>query len=164
MVQPVSVPEDRHPGESPLDFVRRIAWDKAAAIGSREHIVLGADTIVCPVGLGEQVLGKPVNDADAGRMLRLLSGRDHWVHTGFCLLFKGKRISEIASTKVNFITLSDREIEDYISTGEPRDKAGAYAIQGQASKFVSSIEGSYHNVVGLPVALIYQHLRSLATE
>lgn len=94
-------------------------------------------------------------------MLRLLSERDHWVHTGICLLDGARTIVDLASTRVSFIALTEDEIQAYIRTGEPRDKAGAYAIQGVASKFVAWIEGCYHNVVGLPVALVYRHLKAM---
>jgi septum formation protein len=159
IVRPTGIPEQRLPNEPPLDFVRRIAEAKArSAARTPADIVLGADTIVC---LGGEVLGKPACDADAARMLRLLSGRDHWVYTGVFLLSAARHISDVAATRVSFIQLSDDEIEEYTQSGEPRDKAGAYAIQGRASKFVSSIEGCYHNVVGLPVSLVYRHWKSL---
>lgn len=109
----------------------------------------------------DQVLGKPVDDRDARRMLRLLSGREHWVHTGICLRSADRHISDVASTKVSFAELTDSEIDEYVRSGEPDDKAGAYAIQGLASKFIVSIQGCYHNVVGLPVSLVYRHLGSL---
>ena len=159
MVQPTSIAEIRNPNEAPADFTKRIAAEKAeAVICGPEDIVLGADTVVC---LEEEVLGKPRDDSDAGRMLRLLSGRDHWVFTGICILSKKRRVLDLSSTKVSFAKLTDEEIREYTRSGEPRDKAGAYAIQGGASKFVSSIQGSYHNVVGLPVSLVYRHLKTL---
>jgi septum formation protein len=159
VVQPTGIPEDRLPDEPPLDFVRRVAEEKArAATRTAADIVLAADTIVC---VDDEVLGKPVSDADAARMLRLLSGRDHWVYTGIVLLSATRHISDVAATKVSFVHLTEDEIEEYTRSGEPRDKAGAYGIQGRASKFVSSIEGCYHNVVGLPVSLVYRHWKSL---
>ena len=159
VVRPSSVPEHRHPGESPTEFVRRIAEAKARAVVSApQDIVLGADTVVC---LDEEVFGKPSNDADAVRMLRRLSGRDHWVYTGICILSGTRRILDLSSTKVSFVELTEDEVQGYTRSGEPSDKAGAYAIQGLASKFVRSLEGSYHNVVGLPVSLVYLHLRAL---
>jgi septum formation protein len=94
-------------------------------------------------------------------MLRLLSGRDHWVYTGICLLSNGRALKDLAGTKVSFERLTEDEIAEYTRSGEPRDKAGAYAIQGRAAKFVSSIEGCYHNVVGLPVSLVYRRLKNL---
>lgn len=159
IVQATHIPEQRHRGEPATDFVRRMAQLKAQAAGRAPgDIVLGADTMVCVDG---EALGKPDSDADARRMLRLLSGRDHWVHTGICLLSGSSFISDLSSTKVWFVELTDDEIEEYTRSGEPRDKAGAYGIQGRASKFVWSIEGCYHNVVGLPVSLVYRHLKAL---
>lgn len=158
-VQPAHIPEDRRPGESPHDLVLRLASEKAdAASPGPGDLVLAADTIVC---VEDQILGKPASDSDSARMLRLLSGRSHWVYTGICLLAPHRCILDVASTKVSFIDLTDEEIQEYTRSGEPRDKAGAYAIQGYASKFVRSIEGCYHNVVGLPISLVYQHLKSL---
>jgi nucleoside triphosphate pyrophosphatase len=158
-VRPTHIPEDRHPGEPSADFVRRIAECKArAAPRSPGEIVLAADTLVC---FEDQALGKPSTDADAARMLRLLSGRDHWVHTGICLLSDTRLITDLSTTKVSFLPLTEHEIQEYTRSGEPRDKAGAYAIQGRASKFVWSIEGCYHNVVGLPVSLVYRYLKAL---
>jgi septum formation protein len=159
IVRPSSVPEVRERAESPTEFVRRIAEDKArAVISSPQDIVLGADTVVC---VDEEVFGKPSSDQDAARMLRRLSGRDHWVYTGICILSGARRILDLSSTKVSFVELTEDEIQGYTRSGEPRDKAGAYAIQGLASKFVRSIEGCYFNVVGLPVSLVYLHLRAL---
>ena len=158
-VRPASVPERANPGEPPVEFVKRLAAEKAAAIlCNAGNVVLGADTIVC---IESQVLGKPSDDRDACRMLRLLSGREHWVHTGIFLRSADRRISDVASTRVRFSELTTAEIDEYVRTGEPHDKAGAYAIQGLASKFVVSIEGCYHNVVGLPVSLVYRHLKTL---
>lgn len=157
-VRPAHIPEIRRTGETGRDFAQRIAREKALAIVADENeIVLGADTVVC---LDDQVFGKPEDEADAARMLGALGGRDHWVWTGICLR-KGKRvIVDRAVTRVSFVSLSPEEIAEYTRSGEPMDKAGAYAIQGLASKFVSGIEGSYQNVVGLPVALVYGHLKS----
>jgi septum formation protein len=162
VVQPSLISEDRQPGESPTTFVQRAAQEKARATQhGPEDIVLGADTIVC---VDDIVLGKPVGDEDAVRMLRLLSGRVHWVHTGVCILSRAGCILDLASTQVSFISLTEKEIQDYVQSGEPRDKAGAYAIQGRASKFVSCIVGCYHNVVGLPVSLVYRHLQKLTKD
>jgi len=159
IVRPSSVPEDRRPGESPADFVRRIAEAKARAVSSSsQDVVLGADTVVC---LDEEIFGKPSSDEDAVRMLRRLSGRDHQVYTGICILSGARRILDLSITRVTFVNLTEDDIQGYTRSGEPRDKAGAYAIQGLASKFVRSIEGCYHNVVGLPVSLVYSHLRAL---
>ncbi|MGI8961874.1 MAG: Maf family protein [Bryobacteraceae bacterium] len=159
VVRPSSVPEHRFPGEGPTEFVRRIAGDKARAVASSPRdIVLGADTVVC---VDDEIFGKPATDDDAARMLRRLSGRDHQVYTGICILSGAREILDLASTRVSFIELTEDDIQGYTRSGEPRDKAGAYAIQGLASKFASSIEGCYHNVVGLPISLVYSHLRAL---
>jgi septum formation protein len=122
--------------------------------------VLGADTVVV---VGGEILGKPNSAADAIRMLTLLSGQWHEVITGICLKGGIEKVCH-ESTRVHFNVLTEREITDYVSTGEPMDKAGAYAIQGRASCFVSRIEGSYSNVVGLPIHLIYCFLYELPEE
>jgi septum formation protein len=158
-VQPVNVLERLLDGEDPRSFVQRLARWKAHAVSlSPGDAALGADTIVC---LGGQILGKPKDSADAVRMLRLLSGRDHTVFTGICIRSEQRAIVDVAATRVSFVSLSESEIEEYVGSGEPADKAGAYAIQGLASKFISEIEGCYHNVVGLPVSLVYRHLKLL---
>ena len=160
VVRPTSVPEMRRPGEPPPDFVQRLAFEKAsAATRGPADIVLGADTVVCVEG---EVFEKPEDDADACRMLRLLSGKQHSVYTGICLLKGVSCLLDLASTQVSFADLTESEILDYTRSGEPAGKAGAYAIQGLASKFVVSIEGSYQNVVGLPVSLVYRHLKTLS--
>jgi septum formation protein len=155
-----SVPEVRTEGESPRDYVSRLAREKAEAAwnNAADEIVLGADTVVV---VDERVLEKPVDAEDARRMLRLLSGRTHVVMTGICLRHKDGVIIDCASTSVHFVPLDQREIDDYVASGEPMDKAGAYAIQGLASKFVDSIEGCYFNVMGLPLALVYRHWKAL---
>ena len=159
IVRAAAVPEEHRAGESPLSFVQRLAEEKARAVSRASgDIVLGADTIVC---IDDHVLGKPIDDDDARRMLRLLSGRDHWVYTGICILADGQTIKDVAGTRVSFDPMRENEIEEYTRSGEPRDKAGAYAIQGRASKFVRSIQGCYQNVVGLPVSLVYRYLREL---
>jgi septum formation protein len=157
-VQPASIPEIKQPEESPQAFVQRLAEEKARAItAGPEDIILGADTVVSLDGV---VFGKPYDEADAERMLRALSGRDHWVYTGFCLFSTKKVVIDLAATRVSFFPLAEHEIQEYTRSGEPMDKAGAYAIQGLASKFVAGIEGCYHNVVGLPVSQVYRHLKS----
>ncbi|HXE15221.1 MAG TPA: Maf family protein [Bryobacteraceae bacterium] len=159
VVQPSNIPEDRHPDESPSSYVCRIAACKVGTIAAADSdVVLGADTVVCVEG---EVLGKPRDDRDAARMLNFLSGREHRVLTGIALR-KGERlIHDLAETQVWFDEIAPDEIAEYIRTGEANDKAGAYAIQGYASRFVRRIEGSYHNVVGLPVSLVYRHLKEL---
>ena len=123
----------------------------AAASGLQDGLVISADTIVELDGI---LMGKPKDKTDAARMLKSLSGRSHNVHTAVTVLTKEKSISKTVTTKVHFRKLTDKEISDYIYTGEPMDKAGAYGIQGRASKFVSGIEGDYFNVVGLPVCTL----------
>ena len=158
VVKPANIPELRHQGEAPQAFAERMAREKAHAVwaGTNHEYMLGADTIVV---VDDLVLGKPVDEQDATRMLRLLSDRKHEVITGVCL--KASDFEDVRSetTAVHFSTLSDDDIRDYIATGEPMDKAGAYAIQGMASHWISKIEGDYLNVVGLPVALVLQMLR-----
>jgi septum formation protein len=159
IVRAGSISEVRLPGESPTAFVQRLAEEKAHAV-SREpgDIILAADTVVC---LGDEMFGKPRDDEDAQRMLRLLSACDHFVYTGICILVRDRIIKDLAATKVSFAVLTEQEIQEYTRSGETRDKAGAYAIQGWASRFVTQIQGCYHNVVGLPISLVYSHLKSL---
>src|SRR6202166_4864547 len=157
-VQPADIPENVLPGEDAKKYAERLAREKALAV-SLQHphdTVLGADTIVAVDG---QLLGKPANSADAARMLHLLSGRDHEVITGICLVVKGQPFVASETTRVTVDRITDKEIADYVATGEPMDKAGAYAIQGIASRWIPRIEGDYSNVVGLPVALLYAMLR-----
>ena len=158
VVKPANIPEVRQKNEAPQAFAERMAKEKARAVwaGAKDEYVLGADTIVV---VDDLVLGKPEDEQDAARMLRLLSGRKHQVITGVCL--KGSDFEDVRSetTAVHFSALTDANIRSYIATGEPMDKAGAYAIQGMASRWISRIEGDYSNVVGLPVALVLQMLR-----
>jgi septum formation protein len=123
--------------------------------------VLGADTTVVIRG---ETLTKPADAADAARMLRLLSGRSHDVLTGVCLVHLGRRLVHVESTRVQMAHLGETEIAWYISTGEPLDKAGAYAIQGLASRFIEGVQGSYSNVVGLPISSVYELLKELGCD
>jgi septum formation protein len=139
-----------------------LAEEKAFAIPiARGEIVLGADTTVV---VEEHILEKPRDQADALRMLRLLSGHEHEVITGICLRTVKEKIIDIAITKVRFRAMSEQELTDYVASGEPMDKAGAYAIQGRASKFIDRIEGCYFSVVGLPIPLVYAHLKKLTWQ
>jgi septum formation protein len=176
-VHPARIPEDPLPNEDPIAYVVRLAREKAEAVyrelalcqGATSVVpqrpqneagalapegtltVLGADTTVT---LDNHILGKPENPADAARMLRLLSGRSHRVITGVAVV-TAEHIEVAAEvTAVRFLTLSDEEIAAYVATGEPMDKAGAYAIQGRAARWIPRIEGDYFNVVGLPLALV----------
>jgi septum formation protein len=156
VVRPANVDESVIPGEAPTAYVERLAFAKAcAAQALSEETVLGADTTVVIDG---EILAKPEDAADARRMLSLLAGRQHEVLTGICLKRGDTVIGDHAITRVRFAPMTTREIDDYVASGEPMDKAGAYGIQGLASKFIESIEGCYFNVVGLPVALLYRRM------
>jgi septum formation protein len=155
-VRPADIDEALLDGESAAAYVRRLAEAKACAVRGNpiDRVVLAADTVVVVDG---HILGKPAHADDAKRMLELLSGRRHQVLTGVCVA-AAQIDTRIDETSVFFSRLSPFDIDWYISTGEPMDKAGAYAVQGGASRFVTRIEGSYSNVVGLPVALVYEML------
>ncbi len=157
-VDPAHVPEQPLAGEPPIDYAQRLARAKALAVLARHpgDAVLGADTLVV---IDEHLLEKPADADDAARMLRLLSAHTHQVITGVCLVAPGFERTEAEVTRVTFSQISDEEIAAYIRTGEPMDKAGAYGIQGIASRWVTGIEGCYFNVVGLPVARVYRLLR-----
>src|SRR3954447_17433986 len=158
-ISPTHVPELRGAEEAVEDFVVRLAVEKATAVPvTGQDVVLAADTAVCVDG---EIFGKPNDLADAERMIRALSSRTHLVHTGICLRSESRAVTDIATTEVEFLPLSDSEVQEYTRSGEGMDKAGAYGIQGRASRFVKSVRGSYHNVVGLPVSLVYLHLKSL---
>jgi septum formation protein len=149
-VRPADVDETPRPGEPPADLVERLAGAKAAAVGaSRREVVVAADTVVVADG---DALGKPVGGDDAARMLRRLGGRTHHVLTGVAVRLGAALTSGVVSTEVTFRPLTEADIAWYVATGEPLDKAGAYAIQGVGGLFVERIDGSYHNVVGLPLA------------
>ena len=159
VVRAVPVDEDLLPGETPDAYVRRLAEAKAHAVKSAaDEIVLGADTTVV---VDQEILAKPADAIDARRMLTLLSGRRHEVLTGICLRRGEEMICDHAITAVWFARMTEQEIDDYVASGEPMDKAGAYGVQGAASKFIPRIEGCYFNVVGLPIALVYRHYVNL---
>lgn len=157
-VQPADIREAQLPGEAAKACAERLAREKALAVASQrpDDCVLGADTVVVVDG---QLLGKPIDAADAARMLRLLSGRQHEVITGVCLIVSGQASVASETTLVRMSGISEKEIADYVAGGEPMDKAGAYAIQGIASRWIPGIEGDYSNVVGLPIALVFRMLR-----
>ena len=160
-VVPANVPEDEVAPEAPPEIrVERLALAKAEKVfqDHRESLVIGADTVVDVDG---QVLGKPRDEAEASAMLRLLSGRAHWVHTGLALVGPGVRRSLHESTRVWFRRLDPEEIEAYVATGAPLDKAGAYGIQEQAATFVSRVEGCFFSVIGLPLARLVDELRAI---
>jgi septum formation protein len=157
-VEAADLNEDLLPDEAAAAYVQRLAVEKAQSIWNRHRysdsdsdplIVLGADTAVVSEG---NILGKPANAADARRMLQLLSGRTHAVLTGLAAVTRKGVLSDVEITQVTFNVIKDEEIDAYVATGEPLDKAGAYAIQGYAARWIPRIEGCYFNVVGLPIA------------
>ena len=170
-VHPAHIPEDPYPGEDPLSYVLRLAREKAEAAYSQllaaapqpePFHILGADTTVTIDG---QILAKPDDRADAARMLALLSGRTHQVITGVALLTHTPSAPPVVNvaaetTSVQFLPISPEEIAAYVGTGEPMDKAGAYAIQGRAARWIPRIEGCYFNVVGLPLSLVSRMIHS----
>lgn len=170
-VRPADVDESLRVGEAPLDYVRRLACEKALAVlatAPADAVVLGSDTTVVIDG---ESLGKPTDDDEARRMLARLSGRGHQVMTGVCLAWRMAHSEAEAEidcgvevTEVQFATLTPEEIDAYVATGEPMDKAGAYAIQGRASRWIPRIQGCYFNVVGLPVARVAAMLRQAESK
>lgn len=171
-VHPADIDESRNAGESPVELVGRLAREKAEAARSTlghipaDKLLVAADTIVW---MGDEALGKPRDAADAARMLRELSGRTHHVSTGVCALRladDGSRAGSVAfteTTDVTFFELTDADITAYVESGEPADKAGAYAIQGAGRLFVREIHGDYANVVGLPLARLVRELGTLTS-
>lgn len=165
-VHATHVDESRRPRESPRRHVQRLAHAKARLVAEqmkrqkRAAIVIGADTMVVVKG---KILGKPSDVKEARRMLKLLSGRTHQVLTGLSILRvpEGAEVHHVETTRVRFLKLSKDDIDDYIATGEPFDKAGAYGIQGIGGRFVASIEGCYFNVMGLPLSRVWSMLREL---
>ena len=163
VVDPSLADEDHVEGNG-AERVRKLAQAKCAEVAQRHpgRMVLAADTLVC---VDDEILGKPKDDEDAVRMLRLLSGCSNEVHTGVCLrLPDGREFSGVDTAVVHFLPMSDEEIRRYIASGEHRDKAGAYAIQGRAGVFISHIEGSPSNVIGLPLGLVTRFFREAGVE
>ena len=159
VVRRPDIDETPESGELPTDYVVRLAREKALAVAEPGDVVVAADTTVAADGL---ILEKPTDDADARRMLRLLSGRTHEVHTGVAVGGMSGLQDVVVTTAVTFIDLTDEQIDWYVETGEPMDKAGAYAIQERGAAFVSRIDGSVTNVVGLPLAETLDMIRSMA--
>jgi septum formation protein len=159
-VIPSAIPEVRGEGESPEEYVGRLSREKAAAVAALhpDRWIIAADTTVL---LGEQLLEKPADPPDAVRMLATIAGQTHIVYTGVTVLNLAQqyRDTRIAESEVRMLPLTVEDIEWYVATGEPLDKAGAYAVQGIGAMFIDSIHGSYTNVVGLPLALLFQMLR-----
>ncbi|MDE3156403.1 MAG: septum formation protein Maf [Acidobacteriota bacterium] len=158
-IQGMDIDERRLPGEPPDAHVRRLAREKAqaAAAGHPDAVVLGADTTV--VAADGALLAKPADDREAAGMLRRLAGRRHTVLTGLAVQLGGRLVEAVEATEVGVLPMSEAEIAWYVATGEGRDKAGGYAIQGLASRFIDRIDGSYSNVVGLPVSTFCRLLR-----
>lgn len=158
-VEPSNISEEPQPGEDPVELAKRLALEKAREV-FRKHpdkFVLSADTVVLA---GGEMLAKPEDAADAMRMLRRLSGRTHQVITGVCVAGPGMSEDVRAEkTQVTFNRVDEDEIQAYVASGDPMDKAGGYGIQGTASRWIPRIEGDYFNVVGLPVALVWKMLR-----
>ena len=161
-IQVADMDETMDADRPPYDEVARVSRAKAEAIArEKDDIVVAADTIVVCAG---RTLGKPRTEAEAKEMLRLLSGRDHQVMTGMTVLRGDRAVTCTEVTDIHFRELSDKEIESYIATGEPMDKAGSYGIQGGAALFAERMVGDYYNVMGLPVCRLYQILAEIAPE
>jgi len=162
-VKSCNVDERPLPGEIPALYVARLAAAKAHGVAETadDCVVLGADTSVV---LDGDILGKPIDDADAAKMLRRLSGRSHEVLTGVSIRYAGQRVGAVDRTVVHVAPLQPEHVRWYVASGEPRDKAGGYAIQGLAARFIDRIEGSYSNVVGLPLAVVRRLLGELGFD
>ena len=162
-VSPADVDETPKPSESPTTYALRVARDKAAAVSSKSRepasVVLAADTVVVASG---EILGKPADSLDAARMLRKLANAVHDVHTAVVIRAPAGERAEVVTTRVTFLPLDEAEIAWYVASGEADGKAGAYAIQGRAARFVERIEGSWSNVVGLPLATVYRLLKEVS--
>ena len=156
-VVPSTVDEDGILASTPAKLVEKLAIVKAESVATAypNAVVIGCDTIV---ELGGKALGKPHNKQEAKEMLYMLSGNTHYVHTGVCVQKENKQTVFVETSEVTFAKLTENEIESYISTDEPYDKAGGYAIQGLAAKFITCIQGCYFNIMGLPIAHLYQVL------
>jgi septum formation protein len=156
---PSSIAETPLVGESPEEYVRRVAREKGMEVASRvsQSVILSADTVVV---IDREVLGKPSDEADAIRMLKKLSGRGHWVHTAITIVdqLKSQTLEEMETTRVWFKSLTEAEILDYVQRENVMDKAGAYGIQGYAAVYIPRIDGNYSNVMGLPLPLVHEFL------
>lgn len=161
-IDPADIDEVPIDGEAPIGYTLRVAREKAERVAARHRgetvVVLGADTEVV---MDDRIFGKPADGPDARRMLETLSGREHWVHTGLALIGPERCIEEAVSTRVSFAPLTAGEIDWYVASGEPMGKAGAYAIQGLGARFIQHLEGSWSNVVGLPIATVHRLLREV---
>ncbi|MBE7042951.1 MAG: septum formation inhibitor Maf [Ruminococcaceae bacterium] len=152
IIRPSHAKEEIGECTNPKDIVKLLATQKAQAVSrTNQELIIAADTVVT---IDDQILGKPKDWSDAAKMLKILSGREHSVFTGFCILKGETCIVDAEETKVTFRFLSDDTITEYLRTGEPFDKAGAYGIQGKGCLLIEKISGDYYNVVGLPVSRI----------
>ena len=155
------IDETRNPGESPAAFVERLAREKAMTVVEPDHVVVAADTVVVHAG---RILGKPGHPAEARTMLSLIAGETHDVFTGMAVAYAGKVSALVDVTEVEFMPLTDGEIARYVSGGEPMDKAGAYALQGEGGRFVQAVRGSPSTVVGLPIHLLERLVRAVGAD
>lgn len=163
-VMVAGVDESLEPNEDPATYVQRLALAKAEVVAARleQGLVLGADTTVV---IGGQILGQPHDDEDARKMLKSLNGKWHEVLTGVALLkIGGETLVDYETSRVRFAEMTEREIDWYVSTGEPMGKAGAYGIQGKAGLFIEEIQGDYFNIVGLPIRLVYELARKSSAD
>lgn len=163
LVIPANIAEpitNERPYKQAINHARNKA-NKVAAAFSPDTIVVGSDTIVV---LDQHILGKPADAKQAVDYLKLLSGKDHYVYTAICIMWNNRCISDYERTKVSFCTLSEQEIEEYVKTGEPFDKAGAYGIQGYGAQFIKEVRGCYFNVMGFPLQLFYRSLKEMAAD
>lgn len=161
VVEPAEVDETQHEGEDPITYVGRVARAKAAARAGEDRLVLAADTTVA---LDGDILAKPADADDARRMLQRLSGRRHEVHTGVVARLGDRVAARTDTTRVRFVELTEHEIDWYVATGEPLDKAGAYGIQGAGGAFVADVEGNVQNVIGLSLATVHELVRRLGVD
>ncbi len=159
----ISGADERVSAQAPSELVQLLSQRKAAAVAAEhpDRVVVAADTIVY---LDGEVLGKPQDAADAARMLRRLSGRAHIVYTGYTVQQGSRVVTDLAATTVHFRPLDDAEIDRYVASGEPMDKAGAYAVQGGGARFVTGIEGDFYNVIGLPLCQLVLTLRQFGID
>jgi septum formation protein len=162
-VQPADIDESVEAGEIPEDYVQRMAREKAAAVAADfpAELVIASDTTVV---VGQEIFGKPVDEADARQMLKKMSGKTHWVHTAVVLQKQGQRQERLVSAQVTFSLLTDQMVADYLKTGEYQDKAGGYGIQGAAKVFVEAIQGDFYAIVGFPVNTVAKLLKEYPEE
>lgn len=162
-VIPAHIPEVRAPAEHPVDYVTRLAAEKAAVVAARrpDALIVAADTTVA---IGDEIFEKPADAADAVRMLARLRGREHLVHTGIAVVYGGRAVSGVETTRVWMRDVDDAALEAYVATGEPMDKAGAYGIQGYGAVLVEKIDGDYFTVMGLGLGRLVQLLRDAGLD